>query len=125
MRIGILMDPQFSVVLKKLLDAQLELKVAYKLYSIKKIVDEESAKYEKLRLEAVNKFADKKEDGSLVVKEDGSAQFTPENMESFVKELNELLNVEFAHGKLKFEELGDKLQLSASELASIESILDV
>ena len=125
MKIGNVIDQQFQDVLAKLMAQPLPLKVAYKLHNIKKVADEEFAKYDKIRIEAISRFADKKEDGSIVTDDKGNAQFSPENLANFTKELSELLSVEFQHDKLSIEEMGSKIELSAQDLVAIQGILNL
>jgi hypothetical protein len=125
MRMSELTNPKFREVLAKLLQAPLALKVAYKLHNINKITAEEYEKYEKLRIQAVQKWCMRKEDGTLDVDDNGNAKFTDEGRIGFAEDMTQLINIEFEAAKISFEDLGDKVQLSATELAAIEGILDV
>ena len=71
------------------------------------------------------KFSELNEDGSVKPDENGNAIFTSdESRLEFAKELTELMNVEVEVNKLSIDELGDKIQLSAVDLASLEDLVE-
>jgi len=125
MKIGNLIDSNFQNALSKLMTQPLALKVTYKLYNIKKTTEDEFAKYDKIRLDAIARLSEKNADGTPTSDEKGNAQFSPDNLASFAQELNEFLDVEFTHDKVKLEELGESLKLSVQELAALSPILDL
>ena len=125
MKIASIASTQFKEVLSKLMAAPLPLKIAYKLHNIDKVAREELEKYEKLRLQALQTFGKRKEDGSLDADEKGNVSFEEGKHQEFMEQLTELLNVEFDHAKIKLEELGDKVELTANEIAIIAPILDL
>jgi len=122
MKLARVTNPFFQSALSKLISQPLPLKVAFKLKGISAKVKEEFGKYEECRQAALQKYGNKGEDGKLDLK-DNNAQFTPENLEAFAKELNELGLTDVEVPSLKMSELGDKVELSADELTLLEDLV--
>lgn len=125
MKIAVITNPVFRNALSKLMAAPLPLKVAYKLHSVDKVVKEELDKYDKCRLQALEQFGKRKEDGSLDADNAGNVYFEDGKDKDFVKQLQELLDVEFEHAKIKVEEIEGKVELSGNELAALDGLLEL
>lgn len=124
MKISLAMDPIFTELMQKLMVAPLPLKTAYTIRKIAKTVDEQRAEYEALRVKAVEKYGNKKEDGTLATDDRNFATFSDENGKAFATELDELMSVEFSVPKLKLEDLGENLVLTAQEVGRLEALLE-
>ena len=123
MKLSTLVNPQFQVTLRKLAGQDIPLRTAFTLRGIIKRCNEELAKYEEVRISAVNKFGSKKEDGSLDMNEQGGAKLTDENAALFTAELNTLLDTTVSIGSIKASELGEKATLTASDLMLLDEVV--
>lgn len=123
MKLSKLVDPQYQSILRKLSTQDIPLRTAFKLRGIIKTGNDELNKYEEVRADALKRFGDKKEDGSLDVDEKGSVNLTGDNKQKFIDELNALLMVDINVGKIKLEELGDKASLTAHELLILDDLI--
>jgi hypothetical protein len=123
MKLARIVDPKFQAALRKLNQEQLPLKVAFKLKGISKRVEEELQKYNDLRVEALNKFGQKDSDGNLVLSENQVVQFSDEAAQGFVKEMNELLNLEVALDTISINDLSDNIKMTVEELVYLEDLL--
>ena len=123
MKLGKLVDPSYQAILKKLAIQEIPLRTAFKLRGIIKIGNDEFLKYEEVRADALKRFGDKKEDGSLDADEKGTVKLSEENMKKFVDELNALLVLDINVGKIKIDELGDKVSLTTQELMILDELI--
>jgi len=123
MKLGKLVDPQFQTVLRKLATQEVPLRTAFKLKGLIKIVNDELSKYEEVRSEALKRFGNKKEDGSLEIDDKGVVKLSEENMNAFIAELNALLATDAELGSLKLSELGEKASLTAGELTILDTLV--
>jgi len=122
MKLARIVDPKFQETLRKLNQERLSLKVAFKLKGISKKVDDELNKYNELRITALEKFGDRDENGNLVLLEDGSVQLL-KNTDNFVKELNDLLNLEIELDTIDINSLDNDLKMSVEELMYLDGLL--
>lgn len=124
MKLAKIIDPRFTNSFKKLTAEALPLKTAFKLKDTAKKIEEAFTKYEELRKVAINKYGKKDDKDTLVMDENGNVEFADDQMELFIKELQELVNVEVEVAKIKIDDLGDGLKLSAEELMFLEDLFD-
>lgn len=122
MKLARLANPLFHQALNKLVAQPLPLRAAFKLKGITSRVNEEFRKYEELRHTALEKYGTKGEDGKLVLV-DNNAQFTPENLDLFAKDLNDLGGTDVEVGFIKLDELGDKAELSADDCMVLDGLV--
>lgn len=123
MKLNKLVDPNFQLTLRKLASQEIPLKTAYKLKGIIKVCNEELAKYDDVRTDALNRYGTKKEDGSLDIDNDGSVKLSTENKQLFVDELNALLVTDIAVTPVSISELGDKVSLTTQELMILDDLI--
>jgi hypothetical protein len=124
MKLAQLSNPLFHSAMEKLAKEPLPIRVAFRLKGIIKKVNEEFAKYEQTRMDALKRNAQKREDGSLELDEQGNAKFlAPENLQSFVKDLAELSNEEVQLLNIKISELGPSVNMSAADLELLDGVL--
>lgn len=123
MKLARLVDPKFHSALDKLATQSLPLKVAFRLKGITKTVREEFTKYEELRMDAIKKYGKKSEDGNLVLDASGNAQFEPEALQEFAKEVGSLANEEVELQTIKLSELGDKITMTLEEIEWLDGLV--
>jgi len=118
-----LVDPQYQAILRKLSSQDIPLRAAFKLRGIIKSGNDELVKYDEVRGEALKRFGEKKEDGSLNIDDKGTVALSDDNRTQFINELNVLLNTDIDLGKIKLEELGDKCSLTTQELIVLDDLI--
>ena len=99
------------------------LTTALKLRGIQKSIKDEIAKYDEVRFIAIDRYATKKEDGSVEADANGNAKFSDENGVTFSKEINELLATDVSVGTVSIADLGTKMEITVVDLANLEGIL--
>jgi len=123
MKLSKLVDPQYQAILRKLGAQEIPLKTAFKLRGIIKVGNDELAKYEEVRGEALKRLGDKKEDGSLDIDEKGTVNLSGDNKQKFIDELNALLNTDISVGTIRLDELGDKVSLTTQDLLILDDLI--
>lgn len=113
----------FQIALKKLSGQDLSAKVAFKLKGIVKRVNEETAKYEEVRTEVLNRLGERDENGKIIVQENNSIKLSEENLQLFIKEMNQLMAAEVQVGNMAIHELSEKVTLTAHELLALDGII--
>lgn len=123
MKLARLTNPLFQAALTKLIAQPIPLRAAFKLKGIAAKVREEFAKFEECRKAALDKYGSKDEEGKLLLINGENVQFTAENLQLFAKEFEELSETELEIPSLKISELGEKVELSAEEVAVLVDVL--
>lgn len=124
MKLSKILDSRFKSGLQKLIAADLPLRVAFNLKGILATVNTALKTYDEVRLEALKRYADKKEDGSIELDDNKNVKINPENYEKFANELTELVATEIEVGKIKLADLGDNVRVSVDELGALEDLLE-
>ncbi len=122
-KLGVVASPGFSAALRKMVEGNLPVRTAFKLKGVIKCVNDELAKYEEVRTSLLKKYGKKKEGGELELGDNNQVQFEPDQMQAFVKEFDELLATEVELPTIAVSELGEKLEISTSDLMAVESIV--
>ena len=123
MKLARLTDARFHAALAKLSAQPVPLRAAFKLKGITAKIQEEAKKFEECRQSALEKYGKKGEDGKLALKSDNSVQFDEEQLKLFVTELNDLGQTDLAVGTISLADLGEKIELTADEVAVLADIL--
>lgn len=115
--------------LAQLAEKKLPVKLSYAITKNLVKLQAEAELIEKSRLDLINQYAEKNEDGEAKIKEDGTYSFG-ENRELFLKEYNDYLNTEtdldvYTVDFMELEKLeNDRYDaLSVAEIASLEFVL--
>lgn len=122
MKLAKLTNDKFFAALNKLSSEPLPLKSAFKLKTINNRSREEYLKYDETRKEALKRFGQKNEDGTVKTDERGNVVFEENGVEKFVSEMEGLMAVDIELPALKTSELGDA-KLSAVDLELLSDVL--
>lgn len=122
MKLATVIDPKFKEIIKKLMEQPLPIKASYKLAGIVKKVDEENARFEEVRQASLKNFGTKDEAGNLQIDENNNVKFTQENLIEFSKQLAELGQEDVEFQSIKISDLGDKVELTPSEMLIIADL---
>lgn len=123
MKLAHMNDPRFRIALAKLAAQPIPLRSAFKLKNISAKAEAAASKFEEVRREGLHRYGSKDEDGELLLNEDSTVKFTQENLGAFARELNELGSTEVDVGVLSIAELGDKVSISADDVAILNGLL--
>lgn len=131
MKMATFLNPEFFKSWSKIYnkDKDLSPRLAYKAKSINDYLNDQNAKFNELRQAIINKYGNKDEKGTLVVKE-GIVEFKPETIGEVNKEFAELTQLELEPtppGRLKIDELEDPrndVKLSGPDVALLSELLD-
>jgi len=105
----------------------LPLKGAYKINKIKKAVEKESEFYQEKFQEIVDQYAQKDENGEVVLSEDKSQIMIKEGLvEECNKALTDLqeLEIEIDNYGLKLDDLGENLECTPEELEALMPFME-
>lgn len=111
-------------VLKKITNAEIPIQTSYYIAKNIEKIEKELEFFEKERTKIVKKYGEKKEDGELIVSENGNVNIV--DVENFNKEMQELnsLEVELDIVKINIEDLRDsKISITPREVLSISYLL--
>lgn len=123
MRLSQMVDQRFKPTVEKLLKQPLPIKVAFRLKGSLKKMDEELSKYNELYKELINRYANKKEDGSVDLTPEGMVTIPNEQIALVNKELSDLHSVEIDIDSFTVDELGKDLVLTVEELLVLEGFI--
>lgn len=123
MKLARLLDDRLHNSLKYLRTQKVPIKTVFLIKGIQKRIEEELIKYEEVRRELILRYAEKDEEGNLILVDD-NATLEGDNRDNFLEELNNLIDVEIDVGSFTVEDLGDKIDLSVEDVEGLEGILD-
>lgn len=103
--------------LTKLIQKDMPIKCAVKLKRLVKKLEEELKIFDEARMDLFKKYGEEQEDQKIMVKE--------ENAPEFNKEFNDLASIEIEvdFEPISVEDFGDKVDISANDLISLEKII--
>lgn len=116
-------DDKFHVLMKKISNEPLPLKTAFKIKGIYKKIQEEYAKYDEVRQQALLNYGLKDSNGNIQLDEHNNVRFDDLGRAAFNKDMVDLLSTEINVENIKLSELGDNLKLSAIDLELLDGLL--
>lgn len=113
-------------VLQKLSQQPLPGRAAFQIGRLLKKLEEILNSYNDVRLKLVEKYAKRKEDGEFDLNEKNEYQFTAENMQAYVNELNTMIadEVEVEANPINFKDI-EKLEFTAAEATYLEPFISL
>ena len=110
--------------MKYLMDVFLSAKTAYKVAKLAQEMEKELKLFSDAREKLIRKYANKDENGELIVDENNQITVAPENVENYQKELNELLETEvkFEVNKIGINELTN--DISPNRIISLMPLIE-
>jgi GTP:adenosylcobinamide-phosphate guanylyltransferase len=107
----------FIPSLTKIVSKDLPLKTSYALTKLVKEVETKSVVFQEAKNSIIKKYGEEK---------DGGINVTKENMEVFLKEFDELLNIEEEYDFEKIEISKDlEIELAVGDLINLEKVLEI
>lgn len=112
--------------LKKLGQRDFPAKLAWSIAKLLKAAEKEIQDFNETRMNLIQKFGSKDENGELITDENNNCKIESESVEEFNKQLNDLINtsVEISGNKLDIG-LFDDLKFTPSEMAVLEPFIDM
>lgn len=111
--------------LQKLSQKELKARLALTIARLLKEAEREIQNFNEVRMNLINKYGEKDEKGELITDDKGNCKILPEGIETFSKELNDLVatDVEINANKLNLNDL-DSLDFTPSDMAALEPFID-
>ena len=112
--------------LQKLSNQPLKGRTAFQVGRLLKKLEEVLNAYNETRLKLIEKYAKRKDDGEFELNDKNEYQFTKENMQAYVEEINKLIleEVEIEAKPIPFEDI-ENLEFTAAEATFLEPFLDI
>jgi hypothetical protein len=112
--------------LQKLSNTSLKARPAFTVSKMLKEAEKELANFNEVRMNLINKYGEKDEDGKLITDENDNCKITAEHINDFSNELQELVatTIEINANKLTLEDLGNA-DFTPSEIAALEPFVDI
>lgn len=110
--------------LQKLSHQPLPGRAAFQIGRLLKKLEEVLTSYNEVRVQLIEKYANKNEDGTFEVNDKNEYQFTAENMQAYVSEINNVIadEVEVEAKPINFKDI-EKLEFTAAEMTFLEPFL--
>lgn len=110
--------------LQKLSHQPLPGRAAFQIGRLLKKLEEVLASYNEVRVKLIEKYAKKNEDGTFEVNDNNEYQFTAENMQAYVSEINSVIadEVEVEARPINFKDI-ENLEFTAAEMTFLEPFL--
>ena len=111
--------------LQKLAKQDFKAKLAWSIARLLKAAEVEIQSFNETRMNLINKYGEKDENGELITDENNNCKINPDRMSEFNKELNDLLDmlVEINANKINMELLED-IDFTPSDMAVLEPFID-
>jgi hypothetical protein len=112
--------------LQKLSHQPLPGRAAFQIGRLLKKLEEVLTSYNEVRTKLIEKYAKKNEDGTFELNENNEYQFTSENMQAYVNELNNVIaeEVEVEAKPINFKDI-ENLEFTAAEMTFLEPFLKI
>lgn len=112
--------------LQKLSNTSLKARPAFTVSKMLKEAEKELANFNEVRMNLINKYGEKDEEGKLITDENDNCKITAEHINDFSNELKELVatTIEINANKLTLEDLGNA-DFTPSEIAALEPFVDI
>ena len=111
--------------LQKLSKTDLKAKLAWQVSRLLKSADKEIQEFNETRMKLIQKYGEKDENSELVTDENGNCKITPDSIESFSNELNDLVisEVELNANKIRIDDLNE-VNFTPAEMNVLETFID-
>lgn len=112
--------------LKKLSQKDFKAKLAWSISRLLKAAEQEIQEFNDTRMNLINKYGEKGDDGQLVTDDKGNCRIIPENIQEFSNELNELINTEVEINANPIDiELLEDLEFTPTEMTQLEPFINM
>ena len=104
---------------------KLSVALSYKIYKLCNAIEQEEKFFNQKRQEIIDEFAQRDENGQIVVNDKGFVQFDADKAEEAHKMLNDLssVDVDVPNVKFKIDELSE-IKLSVMDMAVLEPLIE-
>lgn len=102
--------------LKHIMNLGLKAKILYNLSKIQKVISEEAANYDKVRIARLEELSEKDENGKSIITKEGSYQLSVDNQSIFQEEMEVLQRqeVEIVGTPIQIKDIEDVVGLTAT-----------
>ena len=111
--------------LQKLASKEMKAKLSWQIARLLKSAEKEIQDFNETRMNLINKYGEKGEDGNLITDDKGNCKITPDSVNTFSAELNELVQseVEINANKIRIDDL-ENIDFTPAEMAALEIFID-
>jgi len=117
LKIRTIVNPSFITAFQRLQECNMPIQAAYKIRKIMRILQDELDDFHVLNNKLIEKHGNKDENGKI--------KLSDEQLKNANLELEKLLNTSIIIQTIKLGELGDNVQISPSDLAYLDDLIDV
>ena len=113
-------------ILQKLSQKDFKAKLAWSIARLLKAAEKEIQEFNETRLNLIKKYGEHDEGGDLITDENGNCKISPESVEQFTSELNELVNTEIEINANKIDiELLENTEFTPSDMSLLEPFINM
>ena len=116
-------DLKFQSTAKQLTSQKLRIKAAVTLALAIEKLEAEMNRFNKIKMETIQKYAEKDSDGKLLSNEDGTMKLSPEDQTMIEAQLVEMVETEIEIPTVKASDLGEDVTLSVEELLLLKGLV--
>lgn len=111
--------------LQKLSQKELKARLALQIARMLKEAEREIQNFNEIRMNLINKYGEKGEDNQLITDDNGNCKINPDEISTFTKELNDVveMEVEINANKIKLDDLAN-LDFTPGEMVALEPFID-
>ncbi len=117
------LDQRFQVTMRELTGQKLPIKTAFILAKATEKLEAEINLFNKIKMESINKYAEKDSDGKIVAGEDGNVKLSTEDTIAIEAQLTEMVEAEIEIPTVTISDLGDKLTMSVSDVLNLKGLI--
>ena len=125
MKLSKLASPEFKSAFQQLMKAQLPIKTTFTLKKLTIKLEAELKLFEETRNGIIEAYGEKNEDGTLKQNENGLINLDLARTVEWQSKIQELMELDTDVQPLELADLGDKLELSTSELFALGELIKV
>jgi len=123
MKLGRIVDPKFQNALAKLAAQEISPEAAMTLKENILDFNVELKKYDATRKEAIQRLANKNEDGSVFIDAEGMAKLDGDNLKSYQDQFTALHDSEVSVKTVKISDVGTKAFISVEDLILLHEVV--
>ena len=123
MKLGRIVDPKFQNALAKLAAQEISPEAAMTLKENILDFNVELKKYDVTRKEAIQRLANKNEDGSVFIDAEGMAKLDGDNLKSYQDQFTALHDSEVSVKTVKISDVGTKAFISVEDLILLHEVV--
>lgn len=123
MKLKEVLEPKFQSTMRDLTAQKLPIKTAFILAKATEKLETEINLFNKIKMESINKYAEKDSEGKLTANEDGTVKLSKEDADTIETQLKELAENDIEIPTVKLSDLGESLNMSVSDVLALKGLI--